>query len=249
MPPPACQSRRAQNAKSSSYPGFRSIQGGNASFRQGLSGHSNPSPAGGLKNTADTTFDTISAKNAAARLRKLLIDWRRPLIADAHGSASDISRTHEIRNPERGWWDVAGGKLTTYRLIAEQAVDQIVAREKWRLPTCSTAEEPLLKPEETAGVSGILPPPCSKSTVAHYCAHEWAAHLDDVMIRRASWHHYHEDASQKAAQVADWMAEFLHWPTDEQARELSQYRSLFSSQSYSQPSMPRLTTPPGSLAF
>jgi glycerol-3-phosphate dehydrogenase len=173
----------------------------------------------------------------------------RPLIADAHASASDISRAHEIRNPERGWWDVAGGKLTTYRLIAEQAVDQIAAQEKWRLPRCSTAEEPLLKPEETAGVSGILPPPWSKSTVAHYCAHEWAAHLDDVMVRRASWHYYHLDASQKAAQVAEWMAEFLDWPTDQQARELSRYRSLFPPQSHSQPSMPRLTTRPGSLTF
>jgi glycerol-3-phosphate dehydrogenase len=154
----------------------------------------------------------------------------RPLIADAHGSASDISRAHEIRNPEPGWWDVAGGKLTTYRLIAEQTVDQIAAVEKWRLPECSTAEEALLKPEEIEGVSGILPPPWRKSAVAHYCGREWAAHLDDVMVRRTSWHYYHEDAFQKAAEVADWMAEFLEWPAEEKARELNRYRSLFPSQ-------------------
>jgi glycerol-3-phosphate dehydrogenase len=52
----------------------------------------------------------------------------RPLIADANGKPSDISRSHEIRMPEPGWWDVAGGKLTTYRLMAEQTVDQII---KW----------------------------------------------------------------------------------------------------------------------
>ena len=50
----------------------------------------------------------------------------RPLIADPGGKPSDISRAHEIRNPEPGWWDVAGGKLTTYRLMGEQTVDQIV---------------------------------------------------------------------------------------------------------------------------
>src|SRR5439155_26253099 len=50
----------------------------------------------------------------------------RPLIANPDGTPSDISRSHEIRNPEPGWWDVAGGKLTTYRLMAEQTVDQIV---------------------------------------------------------------------------------------------------------------------------
>ena len=50
----------------------------------------------------------------------------RPLLADPNGKPSDISRSHEIKNPEPGWWDVAGGKLTTYRLMAEQTVDQIV---------------------------------------------------------------------------------------------------------------------------
>ena len=50
----------------------------------------------------------------------------RPLLADPNGNPSDISRTHEINNPEPGWWDVAGGKLTTYRLMAEQTVDQLV---------------------------------------------------------------------------------------------------------------------------
>ena len=50
----------------------------------------------------------------------------RPLVADPSGKPSDISRAHEIHNPEPGWWDVAGGKLTTYRLMGEQTVDQIV---------------------------------------------------------------------------------------------------------------------------
>ena len=52
----------------------------------------------------------------------------RPLIADPDGKPSEISRSHQIDNPEPGWWDVAGGKLTTYRLMAEQTVDHIV---KW----------------------------------------------------------------------------------------------------------------------
>ena len=46
-------------------------------------------------------------------------------MADPHGRPSDISRAHEIRSPEPGWWDVAGGKLTTYRLMGEQTVDQL----------------------------------------------------------------------------------------------------------------------------
>ena len=49
----------------------------------------------------------------------------RPLVADPHGRPSDISRRHEIGMSHPGWWDVTGGKLTTYRLMAEEAVDAI----------------------------------------------------------------------------------------------------------------------------
>ena len=37
--------------------------------------------------------------------------------------------------------------------------------------------------------------------------HEWALTLEDVMIRRSSWHYYHRNADKLAQQVADWMAE------------------------------------------
>ena len=119
----------------------------------------------------------------------------RPLIADPNGKPSDISRGHEIRSPEPGWWDVAGGKLTTYRLMAEQTVDQIVNWLKRlnglhrEVAVCRTADEPLLPAADVAGVSGILPPEFSRRAVEHYCANEWAVHLDDVMVRRTSWHY------------------------------------------------------------
>ena len=77
---------------------------------------------------------------------------------------------------------------------------------------------------------GILPPPFSKEAVAHYCREEWAVHLDDVMVRRTSWQHYCADAPQKAAQAAEWMAEFLGWPDEEMARELARCRATKGSQ-------------------
>jgi glycerol-3-phosphate dehydrogenase len=86
----------------------------------------------------------------------------RPLIANADGTPSDISRSHEIRNSEPGWWDVAGGKLTTYRLMAEQTVDQIVKALRREAEPCRTAEEPLLPQSEVTGVSGIQPPEFSR---------------------------------------------------------------------------------------
>jgi glycerol-3-phosphate dehydrogenase len=155
----------------------------------------------------------------------------RPLIANPNGSPSDISRSHEIRNPEPAWWDVAGGKLTTYRLMAEQTVDQIVKFLKHEglkaTPApCRTAEEPLLPAAETQNLSGILPPQFSREIVKHFCENEWAAHLDDVMVRRTSWHFYHKDAGSQAQRVAGWMKESLSWPEEVVAKEIERYRVI-----------------------
>lgn len=150
----------------------------------------------------------------------------RPLIAHPSGKPSEVSRSHEIRNPEPGWWDVAGGKLTTYRLMAEQTVDQIVQGMGYRATACRTAVEPLLPAAEVAGVSGILPPEFNRSVVEHYCAGEWALHLDDVMVRRTSWHYYFRDAAQKAERVADWMGELLGWSEPQRAGELRRYQRM-----------------------
>jgi len=162
----------------------------------------------------------------------------RPLIADGRnagaGGPSDVSRAHRITNPEPGWWDVAGGKLTTYRLMAEETVDEIVEWLKRlnelnrRLSLCRTAEEPLLAPEEVAGLSGIVPPEFSRRAVEHFCAEEWAVHLEDVMIRRSGWHCYFRDTREKAEQVAGWMAAALSWPAEAQAVEIQRYHALTS---------------------
>jgi glycerol-3-phosphate dehydrogenase len=154
----------------------------------------------------------------------------RPLIANPNGTPSDISRSHEIHSPEPGWWDVAGGKLTTYRLMAEQTVDEIVEAlksppaPKREIVSCRTANEPLLPREEVEGVSGILPPDFKSEVVRHYCDNEWALHLEDVMIRRTRWHYYFRDAIERGQQVADWMSEFLGWSKAVRAEEIERYR-------------------------
>ncbi len=154
----------------------------------------------------------------------------RPLIANVHGSPSDISRSHQIRSPEPGWWDVAGGKLTTYRLMAEQTVDQIVKALKHQglkeePAPCRTAKEPLIPSAETQGISGTLPPQFTREVVKHFCENEWAMHLDDVMVRRTSWHYYYKDADSKAKQVAIWMGELLGWPEAVRDEEIERYHA------------------------
>jgi glycerol-3-phosphate dehydrogenase len=173
----------------------------------------------------------------------------RPLIDTGRGGPSDISRAHQILMPKPGWFDVAGGKLTTYRLIGEEVVDRIFKHIGRKSPPCRTAKELLLGAMATLAwpcdqspdnehahderghgtqdssriESGILPPPVCREVVEHYCQYEWAVHLDDVMIRRTSWHYYLDNPLETARQVAAWMAELCDWDAARQSAELARY--------------------------
>jgi glycerol-3-phosphate dehydrogenase len=85
---------------------------------------------------------------------------------------------------------------------------------------------PLLAKSETDGLSSITPPPFRREAVEHYCRNEWARHVDDVMVRRTSWHYYHRDAQRMAEQVADWMGEIQGWSAAEKSAELARYRNF-----------------------
>jgi glycerol-3-phosphate dehydrogenase len=161
--------------------------------------------------------------------RDVISSWAglRPLIAGGSnhkGKPSDISRRHQIRMTEPGWIDVAGGKLTTYRLMAEQTVDEVIAYTKRPAGWCTTDKTPLLTNGHGPAYSGILPPDVSREAVEHYVKNEWALHLADVMIRRTSWRYYHRDHLAVAAQVAGWMAELLGWDSARREREMLAYR-------------------------
>jgi glycerol-3-phosphate dehydrogenase len=154
----------------------------------------------------------------------LIATWAgvRPLIAPATqraGAPSDISRNHQIRMTEPGWFDVAGGKLTTYRLMAEQTVDRIGRHAGAQLPRSRTADTPLAR----GPYSGILPPPIQREVVEHCCRNEWAAHLDDVLLRRTSWHYYQPDHLETAQRVAGWMSEIQGWSPDRARAEIERY--------------------------
>lgn len=165
--------------------------------------------------------------NAKLTTADIISSWAglRPLIKGGkRGSPSDISRAHQIRNTEPGWWDVAGGKLTTYRLIAEETIDGLAKERGLKVPRCRTANEPLID-AATNKYSGILPPPFSRDAVEHFCGSEWAVNLDDVMVRRSSWHYHHTDAPAKAQQAANWMAEIFSWTPEQKKAQIARYIS------------------------
>jgi glycerol-3-phosphate dehydrogenase len=150
----------------------------------------------------------------------------RPLVADLHGKPSDISRRHKIEMSEPGWWDVTGGKLTTYRLMGEETVDQLVSFLKFEAKPCRTADVSLIDSTQSDGISGVLPPTIEREVVANACKAEWARHLDDVMIRRTSWRYYHREQLAIANQVADWMAGELGWSDEQRQAEWERYERI-----------------------
>ncbi len=128
---------------------------------------------------------------------------------------------------EAGWWDVTGGKLTTYRLMAEETIDAVAKYVGHTKAKCRTAEAALLKPAATTGISAIVPPPVSESLVKHYCRNEWVRRLEDLMIRRTSWRHYRHDHTEIASRVAHWMAAELGWDDATTETEILNYRKQF----------------------
>ncbi len=70
----------------------------------------------------------------------------RPLAYGAEGATAGITRRHflrEHRSPRAGFVSIIGGKLTTYRELARQAVDLVYRKLERRAPRCVTAERPL----------------------------------------------------------------------------------------------------------
>jgi glycerol-3-phosphate dehydrogenase len=68
----------------------------------------------------------------------------RPLLSGEEESTSKLSREHVVGHPVPGLVVVAGGKFTTYRVMAADAVDEAVRTMDARVPESCTAELPLV---------------------------------------------------------------------------------------------------------
>jgi glycerol-3-phosphate dehydrogenase len=71
----------------------------------------------------------------------------RPLLAGESDQTSKLSREHIVAHTVPGLVVVAGGKWTTYRVMAEDAIDEAVAALDGRIPESTTMEIPLLGAE------------------------------------------------------------------------------------------------------
>jgi glycerol-3-phosphate dehydrogenase len=81
----------------------------------------------------------------------------RPLL-DSNGSTADLSRRHAVLVSGTGVVTVVGGKLTTYRRMAEHAVDKALAVSGLRAGPCRTRQLPLLGAGTTAELAAVDAP-------------------------------------------------------------------------------------------
>ncbi|MEV6005455.1 glycerol-3-phosphate dehydrogenase/oxidase [Streptomyces sp. NPDC051976] len=71
----------------------------------------------------------------------------RPLLAGESDATSKLSREHTVAHPVPGLVVVAGGKYTTYRVMAKDAVDEAVHALDHRVAQCCTEDVPLVGAE------------------------------------------------------------------------------------------------------
>ena len=84
----------------------------------------------------------------------------RPLLFGESDSTSTLSREHAVATPVRGLTVIAGGKYTTYRVMAKDAVDAAVRGLDRTVPPSSTERVPL------AGADGYVAAHNSRQLIA-----------------------------------------------------------------------------------
>lgn len=167
----------------------------------------------------DFLLDTVNTALATPLTRDDVLGsfaGLRPLLdttaSDAEGSTADLSRKHAVIRTEGGPIGIVGGKLTTYRKMAEDAVDAAIEVAGLSARPCRTRHLPVVGAANSA-VLGMLTAPqalvqrygaeasllaadpsrlervapgidITRAEVEFAVSHEGALDVDDVLDRR-----------------------------------------------------------------
>jgi glycerol-3-phosphate dehydrogenase len=82
----------------------------------------------------------------------------RPLLAAPDGRTADLSRRHAVVVDPSGLVSVVGGKLTTYRAMAQDAVDRAVQVSGLQAGPCRTRRLPLVGAADRAALAAVRAP-------------------------------------------------------------------------------------------
>ncbi|MDP3731878.1 MAG: glycerol-3-phosphate dehydrogenase/oxidase [Candidatus Omnitrophota bacterium] len=143
----------------------------------------------------------------------------RPLVNTQHKLTWQVSREHLIKESRSGLISVVGGKYTTYRHLAEQAVDLALAKiEGKNFKECVT---------HMAGPSS--PAPAKEKNdlpnrIEHAVKEEMANSLIDLLARRLQLSVTPAHGLEYLKECADIMAALLGWPDTKKEQEISLYK-------------------------
>ena len=179
---------------------------------------------------------SVNASFPAAELgaRDVTAAWAgiRPLVSTKNsGDPASASREHKISAGSTGVIAISGGKLTTYRLIAEQVVDRAARQIGRGSVRCSTAIRPLQAPPRPP-VFGLLFEPIVEgqqwtlSDATRAVQNEMACTLADILVRRTKIAFASRDHGiPAAARVAAAVARHAGWDAAECERQVEAYRA------------------------
>jgi glycerol-3-phosphate dehydrogenase len=148
----------------------------------------------------------------------------RSLLRSTAAAPSARTREHRIVQHGQNFISLAGGKYTTFRLIAEQAVDHFSAAP------CRTAVTPL-PPHRPASAGQLVAanPAVFESDIVHACDYETAMTVTDVMRRRTSLALSRHGTAATAEIVSRLMATQLGWSDEQRRRSLADYVAEWSA--------------------
>jgi glycerol-3-phosphate dehydrogenase len=207
--------------------------------------------------TAEDTAYLLDAVNAALTTTLTAGDvvgsWAglRPLIAGAGaGRSADLSRRHRVTRSADGVVTITGGKLTTYRAMAADTVDEVQAalgRPPTRSRTAGLAlrgasassdhlssrygsearvVEAIISGDATLAQPLVPTLPYLRAEAVFAARYEMAGTLDDVLSRRTRARILAREPSlEAAAGVAELLAPELGWDAAETEAQVRAYRA------------------------
>jgi glycerol-3-phosphate dehydrogenase len=82
----------------------------------------------------------------------------RPLLDNGRGHPADVSRKHAVLSAQDGLVTIVGGKLTTYRRMAQAALDTALARSALDARPCRTRRLPLVGAADAQTLNRVAAP-------------------------------------------------------------------------------------------
>lgn len=184
----------------------------------------------------------------------------RPLLAQKNRKPSEISRKNEILHGPAGVLSIAGGKLTSYRSMAERIVDDCESLLHLPHQNATTANEPLPGGDCEEDLASIISTLESKglnrlhaeraaalygseavdvfstdttidAEVEFAVTHEGACTLDDFWTRRSIRAHFDENGGvDTLAPAAAMMSALLNWSSEETEKQIVQCLTIRESE-------------------